>query len=245
MKISLKKNLAMTLSEVMIVFLIIGIIAALTSIAINKATTKTTNKYMTTAALVELKQALGDIIADDSDSTLPTTGPELCDLLTNTFNTVGTISRTSTTSSGFNDTNFNFKTTNGMRFYHVGANVDANGDFYIYVDIDGANRKSVLNEDIIKFQIHRNGAVYPAYDSIAATSTDYLTASSKYTVAANSSTDWVVLATNYRDAICKSGLGIGTYCTAPPPISANTNCTNGTWICELVLQKPKNFAEKK
>lgn len=253
MKNKFKKNIAMTLAEVMIVFLIIGIVATLTTIAINKTTTRTVNKNMTTAAFVNLQTVIGEIIATSSNRTLPATGISLCTSITNIFNTAGNIdcNQTATDGSTFSTASLiNFKTTNGMKFYNfgtnaVGPNADGSSDFFIYVDIDGANRNSVLDTDVIKFQINTKGQVLPAYNSIAATNIDYLSAGVKYKIKATSVIGWLVESTNYRNAICTAGLGIGTYCSLAPTIAANANCTNGTYICEIVLHKPKDFSLKK
>lgn len=248
MKNKFKKNIAMTLAEVMIVFLIIGIVASLTTIAINKATTKTANKYMTTAAFVNLQTVIGEIISDSSNKDLPATGISLCTSITNIFNTAGKIdcNQTATDGSTFSTASLiNFKTTNGMKFYNFGTVPDVNGDFYIYVDIDGDNRNSKLNEDIIKFQINQNGMVLPAVGSIAATNTDYLSAMMQYTVKATLVKKKSNISQDYRTVVCTAGLGIGNYCTTAPAIAASTNCGNGIWACEVILEKPKDFLLKK
>lgn len=248
MKNKFKKNIAMTLAEVMIVFLIIGIVATLTTIAINKATTKTANKYMTTAAFVNLQTVIGEIIATSSNRTLPATGISLCNSVIDIFNTIGTpdCNQQANDLSTFSTASLiNFKTTNGMKFYNFGKPPDGSGDFYIYVDIDGDNRNSQLNEDIIKFQINQNGMVLPAVDSIAATNTDYLSAMMQYTVKATLVKKRTNISRDYRAVACTAAYTTGTYCTTAPAVAANANCASGLWACEVILEKPKDFSLKK
>ena len=71
MNMDLKTKKAFTLAEIAVVFVIIALIAVV-GIKITKSGTNLTNKYMSYAAFTNLKDGIGELIADDT--TLPAYG---------------------------------------------------------------------------------------------------------------------------------------------------------------------------
>lgn len=246
MKMHYKKILAFSLAEIMIAMLILSIITAAT-IGVVKMQNTTISKFMTYAAFTNLKQGVGQLIAEGCSATdissayctiakqLPVKGHStagarsLCDRLLDAFNTVGTATNgcnAATTSANFSNTYLNFTTTNGQRFFNLGPDPTA-GQYTVYIDIDGTRRSGVLDTDVVSFAVYSDGTVYPL--GIAATSTDYLSASVK------TGTTIVDFGVSYKEALCEATgaylpLGCGAYSQAAA-------CTGG--ICEVILNKPK------
>ena len=247
-------NKAFTIAELMIVLVIIGIISTATYKIIQSKASYFRTKYMAYSAFTNLKNGVNELIAAGCNSSavtmcptpgkavLPILGHDaasapalgLCDRLANdVFNTIGLTNCALTTSSGFNSTNANFKTTNGMSFYNFGSNPDAITNLYtVYIDIDGsANGNSSTTKDILTFTIGNDGTVLPAYNSVGATNNAYLSASVMYTNSSGNYT-WVDNGANYQTAYCDVN---GTY--PPNNLCAKAAaCTTNT--CTLSIDKP-------
>ena len=244
-----KKESAFTLSEVILVFFIIGIIVTITLKVIQDTTTAKLNKYMYYSAFTNLTAAVSKLIdqgCNDYDTSavsgcvagkLPTQGHTtsdsrgLCDRLAETFNTVDTVNCTYG-SSGTNTTNPNFTVTNGMKFYNFGVNVNASNLFTpVYIDIDGPKRKKEVDKDLMQFNINTDGTVRPIYNTAGANNTKYLSASVKY-INSSGVVVWVVTNVNYQTAVCSA---TGKY-------DSTTNCTQATDCvsndCKIIVNKP-------
>jgi len=145
MKFNKIKLTAFTLAELLVVFVIIGVILSATA-GIYKAQLKVAKKYQYYAAFTNLKHATAEIIADgfDTDTTLPiktivkylpdkgnfdntATQPDglsngLCQRISNLINTVGTVNCNLTkTTEPFAKSEANFIATNGIRFFNFGV----------------------------------------------------------------------------------------------------------------------------
>ncbi len=165
----------------------------------------------------------------------------LCEKLTEAINTTGDVdcSLTATAASNFKTATPNFVTANGIRYFNLGSSADVNGIYTIYVDIDGSKRNGVLNEDVLAFNIYQNGCVIPEKTSMAANSTNYITAVIQYK---NSSGATVrpLQGVSYREALCKAGRGpSAAYCAAISPYPAYTtitecNTSSGNY-CEVMV----------
>ena len=159
----------------------------------------------------------------------------LCEKLTEAINTTGDVdcSLTATAASNFKTATPNFVTANGIRYFNFGSSADVNGIYTIYVDIDGSKRNGVLNEDVLAFNIYQNGCVIPEQNSMAANSTNYITAVIQYK---NSSGATVrpLQGVSYREALCKAGRGPSTaYCTGYTTLSA-CDTSSGNY-CEVMV----------
>lgn len=97
--------------------------------------------------------------------------------------------------------------------------------YVVYVDIDGKNRKSQIDKDIVTFLINVNGEVLPS--GVAATSKKYMLAGYKK-LNDDGTWEWVAQNINAQKAICKSGFEIQTktYCGAitVDPACETTQC---------------------
>lgn len=179
----------------------------------------------------------------------------LCNELSNLLNTVGTVdcSKTITGAPGtFTSANANFTTTNGMRFFNFGSTPAGTSDplvklFTVYIDIDGPKRNSVLNEDVMKFNLYTNGVVLPDYDSIGANDPNYLSASVKYWETATNKYEELLTSVSYREAYCKAKLVPSittTYCNVSPPsyptktYAADPKCPNNNYECKVTINQP-------
>lgn len=250
-----KKLIAFTIAEVMLTFIIIGIIAvAVTGISKAKISYAYSCAYY--AAFRNLKQAAGEIVS--ASSTLPATGTGangLCQVIGGTngvFNTIpSTIDCTKTTTTTFTDANMNFKTTNGMRFFNFASapttNVSPPYSYYkVFVDIDGDKGPASLSTDVMAFYIFTNGVVLPAENSYNGADPTFITASVK--LSTNGVISWPTMGVSYRQAICTAGDVINptaygsvagtfyqTYCSG---ITQNAACTTIGNYCETVIAKP-------
>lgn len=179
MKIKWQKLAAFTLSEIMIVLVVISIIA-LATYKITASRSDYVYKYMHAAALKDLKRGVGEIIADGTynsvskktERLLPTTiytgdGSSFCERFSELTNTIGAISCTQTVPDGTTDfltQTPNFVASNGIKFYNFGSaptGTVPNRIYTVYVDIDGNNGTSKLNKDVWPFYININGAITP------------------------------------------------------------------------------------
>lgn len=233
MKNFYKKIKAFTLSEVMVVFVIVAVVASAT-FAITKSQLNYATKYQYYSAFVNLKQAVGELIANGTAGakTLPATGATFCSNLIAIMNTVGTPACGTNVTSGFTDLNANFITTNGMRYYNFGTDPVASV-YTVYVDINGASGKSDTN-DVITFTINRNGTVLPDPASKGATDKNYLSASVRYWNATDYAWTENRKEYTYQEAVCKAGEVTGAYCGA---IAQDANCTVAN-PCEVIINKP-------
>jgi len=245
MNMDLKTKKAFTLAEIAVVFVIIALIAVV-GIKITKSGTNLINKYMSYAAFINLKQGMGELIADDATlpayGVAPTTHDGLCEKLTDVINTIGDVScsLTATAASNFKTATPNFVTANGIRYFNFGSNADADGIYTIYVDIDGSKRNGVLNEDVLAFNIYLNGCVIPEKTSVAANSINYITAVIQYKDSSGA-TVRPLQGVSYREALCKAGRGPSTaYCDAtslyPAYTTTITECnTSSGNDCEVMV----------
>lgn len=136
-----RKNIsAFTLLEMMVIFIIMGIIAAAVA-KIAKTRTDYTNQYMYYAAYTAIKDGMSELIAIgclSSDlevcgttKSLPLKGhvadnTGFCDRISDLYNTVGTVNCDTSTDIPPGTTDFssktpNFVTTNNLRFYNMAA----------------------------------------------------------------------------------------------------------------------------
>lgn len=261
-KINNKCN-AFTLAEVLVVLMIVGIIVA-ASMGVQKARTNYLNKFMYYSAYKNIKDGKGELISEGCTSATTTVCPTqgaaalpilgagtggFCERFSALFNSIGTVSCSTVTSytdaTNFADTvnvHSNFTTSNGMKFYNLSSAPITSGSnkyYSFYVDIDGTKRSSKLNEDIFKFILFTDGTFYPANNSgsTAITSTDYLTASTRYWDDTNKTYKWIVTGTSYQEAACKANEAlvdgyIPGYCG-----SITTASACGT-SCEVLIVKP-------
>lgn len=177
----------------------------------------------------------------------------LCDRLLTEVNTAGTnncsataVTNTATSFTAANYATFlNFKLTNGLKIFNLNNTVTSTTPYTIYVDVNGEKGKGVLGTDVVAFYIATDGSVFPYYlasnasASIAATSTDYLSASVRY-VDATGKENWLYRGVTYYYAQCYAK---GTYpsttsssgiaCTTP---TKAVTCNTST--CEVILDKP-------
>lgn len=200
MKSALKTHLANTLAEVAIVFVIIGLIATLTT-GFTQKKMEYKDKFMFYASINNLRRAVGEVIASSDDNTLPETQTTFCYALTDVFNTISeTCSNTSATGTppsdnDFSDEKIHFTTANGQNFSisplkeytgcpQTGTPAtckDPNYLYYIvYVDTDGSSkRKTFIDDDVIYFHVSRSGVVTP-YNTKLAGDRNYLSATIYY-----------------------------------------------------------------
>lgn len=274
MKNFCKKLRAFTLAEMAVVFMILGLIATATFKITKSNSTYYLNKFMYYAAFNNLQKGVEELVAvgcstADLNATpspycttpysLPVIGHNgtsrgLCDRLAEEeFNTIGSVACNQAASlddnTDFKTTTPNFTTTNGMRFFNFGSTPAGTSDplvklFTVYIDIDGPKRNSVLNEDVMKFNVYTNGVVLPDYDSIGANDPNYLSASVKYWETATNKYEELLTSVSYREAYCKAKLVPSistTYCTAPssyPTYTADPKCPNNNYECKVTINQP-------
>jgi type II secretory pathway pseudopilin PulG len=245
------KRIAFTMAEVMIVVVIIGLLALVGMKTITFQRAKYDNKYMTYSAYKALRDGAAELKAAgcwDSDKTnaycdeviyLPKIGHNatsrgLCDRLADLYNTSGTVYCTQkATDANVSTATPNFALTNGMKFYNLGDNASSNL-FTVYVDIDGTRRSSILDDDIVKFTINdQTGVVLPYYNTIAATSTSYLSTSVGYRDAITNKGvyTWVISNVPMKTAYCAA---YGSY----PNTTCTINATCQTHACDVVVDEP-------
>lgn len=241
---------AFTMAEVMISIMIMSVLAMAT-IGINKSRTTYINKYMYYSAFTNLTAGIGELIAAGctatdvtngicaTTKTLPIKGHDavnsrgLCDRIVDIFNTVGTINCNLTTApANYTDSNLNFTTTNGARYFGFG--VDPVSSVYtVYIDIDGKSRNATLNQDVMKFFVQTDGTIYPdsSTANIGPNNTNYLSASVSY-VDSSGNTIWLERGVTYKQAVCDAK---GVYYAA---VSCSINPTCSTNICSVTTDKP-------
>lgn len=250
MKVFCKKNIAFTLAEVMIVLAIASVIA-LISIKLVKSVTNSTTKYSYYAAFTNLKQGVGELMADGyvdagavRHKALPPIGNTaagvdgFCNRLSDVYNVPGAISCTRASTTVFTTATVNFTTANGMGFYNLGSDsvVSAPANFFnVYIDINGTKGSGVINQDVMRFLVFTDGTVHPAPDSIAYTDTSFITATVRYANGAGVDIP-LYRGVSYQHAMCKAGI-ITNACT---PLSSNgidnTHCGNNN--CYVVINRP-------
>lgn len=274
----IKKN-AFTLMEIMIVFLIIGIVSAVT-IDINRSVVNFRSKYMYFSAFTNLTQAVAELTTEGCTSTdtavcptlnsksLPIVGHNtsltgFCDRLSTVFNVLDVDATTNATpdcsialpaATGFDTRVPNIVTRNDTRYFNLSAN-PVGGVYTVYVDVNGEKGDHVLGIDVIPIMVNTAGNVYPFYSSanaslsIAATDTDYLTASVKYSVpvvdvngvTTGFNDTWVEQGVNYLTAICSlNGTYYGTACESTTNYTNNCAPAKGH-ECEIEINKPSGF----
>lgn len=273
------KKIAFTIAEILMALGISAVIAVIFFKNVKTANTHYANSLGAYSAFKNLETVANDLATNPGCSSadlaqtptpycvtaksLPSFGHSssntrgFCDRLVNEeFNTTGAVNCDQTAIGAISDaTDFktatpNFVTTNGMRFFNVGALPtatisDAVGYYSIYVDIDGTKRNGKLNEDVIKFLVlAADGSVIPDASSIAANNIDYLSASAWY----NDGTKdvYVFSSVPYRQAACAaSSLSIpnpfpfiGTdYCSTSPSQPQASACNSHS--CSFDYAKPK------
>lgn len=226
---------AFTIAEVMIVFVIISFVVMVGVRTIHESFDKNLNKFMYYSAFENLKSAVAETLAINSTIDFATTsGTTFCTYLTDVINTIGTITCSATGTTDFPSLTPNFTASNGMKFYNFGA--AATPPYTIYVDIDGPRRTSTLDTDVMEFTITSDRTVLPAAGSVASDSTDYLTASVTYLNTGLGRLDWFVQNVSYKNAACTAGKITGAaYCGT---YTAETACVDGTYECNVVINKP-------
>lgn len=258
-----KRLIAFTLSELMVVFFIIGVIAV-TTIQLSKSQLNIAVKYQYSAVFKNLKHAIGEIIVDGAmrddlatiDKLLPDVGTRtdathplhegLCQRVTNMVNIIGTAdcSLTKAAVNPFTAAQANFIASNGVRYFNFGAapTLDGGGDhskdyFTVYVDIDGVAKNGTLNVDVLGFKIYRTGQVIPISTSVGGTSTSYMTASLYYDdfTSGNRVVTWIEKSVSFFDASCHAGDIAGSDCPAGS-LPKNALCTSN--ICTVVINSP-------
>lgn len=237
----MKNKNGFTLIEILIVFILFGIIASIVTSASRLVANKTANSQMTYTIFTGLKKGVGEYIAEKG---LIESSADLCTALADSFNTIGTINCPAT-EHDIDASTPNFTIKNGAVFYNFGStSTTSNGSTYytIYVDIDGPNRRSgTLNDDLISFIINKYGEVLPT--GVASTNSQYLTAGYKYLKTVTepggqkvSSWEWANTNLPYKEAICKSGIKLQTkgYCSnASNEAVDSSHC--GTTPCQIYL----------
>lgn len=232
------KKIAMTLAELMIMLIIISIIVVFIITTIQSKATVNLNRFMYYSAFTNLKYAIAELLGT---GTMPTTGTDLCNKLSELYNTLGNVECNSAATviasddNTFADETPNFKTTNGMNFYNFATNPISNV-YTVYIDIDGAYKRNArLNNDVMKFTISTSGVVLPDIDSNGANNPEFLATSVRY-VDNTASTVWLKHNVSYKESVCTAAeVTSPTYCAGYP---ANAICTSGSYICEVVIHKP-------
>lgn len=258
-------KIAVTVAEVLISLLIVGILSMVLIRDVQLKKNQYYNNFMSYSAITNLNNNVQILLKEGCTAAdvpgvctavkgyIPkvavSSGRGLCERLANNFNMLGATNCNATASTiTSSDTDFsakieNFTTSNGMKFYNLQTNpvvADASNLLYtVYVDIDGEQRKSLLGDDVIAFNIRTDGLILPVYNSKAATDTGYFSASIK--------ASGVILAgttnLNYQSAYC----GVkGTYFNN----TCNTNtyytgtCSIASSSCSVILNRPTFFLFK-
>lgn len=252
-----KKISGFTLVEVMVVFIVIAIIVVVYT-SFYKVKTESSRKFFYYAALTNLQKVSSAMLAqgfDDPDvagvtveAKLPAKGhyddnkSGFCDRFSNMVSTIGSLSSidcTKTTTTNFSASNANFIVTNGSRFYNLGSIPDGNGNYTVYVDINGPDENSLMSVDVMDFTIIRNnGIVLPSKTSPGANNTDYLAAAIRYKDS-NNKTQFLKHNIPFREAFCSSGRAqmpeYVDYCTG---YSNLAQCQGSDSSCEVALSNP-------
>lgn len=245
-----KRIKAFTMAEVMVVMAIIGIIS-LALYGTMKAQTNYATKYQYYQALMNLKQATGEILAEGytlsgspavtkaiptvaSNATANATTPVgFCDRLIQIINLIGTTScGTTATTSPFSGTP-NFITSNGQRYFFG----NSAPPYTIYIDINGPKGDALSTgstPDVQPFIVNGDGTVFPVSTSVGATSTNYLAASVQYR---DNSGNIVVVerGVTYYQAACDASSDSkynGVACTRVNGAACATN------MCDILIDKP-------
>lgn len=258
-KNSKSNHFGFTLAEIMIALIVMGIVVTAT-MGIKKSKDNFENKYMYYSAFTNLQSGVSAILNEgcsDADITASrcTTNKQLpivanaagnrglCDRLSRIYNIVGSNSCSTADTNKSSATTYAtiiatplFTLTNGQIFYGF-RGVDGSGTppYTIWIDINGNKGNRALGTDVLPFNVHTDGRVFPFYSSSdatssrGATSTDYLSATVRYR---NGNVYVIVRAGRpYRDAVCDAtGNYEGAACTQ------NATCTTNT--CEVVVNKP-------
>ncbi|MBR1754578.1 type II secretion system protein [bacterium] len=109
-----------TLVEVLIVFVLFGVIASIITAGARLVVNKTANSSMTAAVFNLLKTGVGNYVADKG---IILSGEELCTALKDDFNVIG--SNCSAATNEFKTSAPNFVLRNGARFYNFGGELQA------------------------------------------------------------------------------------------------------------------------
>ncbi len=255
MSINNRKNKAFTVAEVMITLVILSIICLLWIKDVQLKKEKYYNNFFSYSSLDNLVKSTDIILHEGCTSADVTNGvctseinnlPQVayyagergfCNRMADLFNTIGPVICNPTEISG-STSNFvtytpNFISSNGMKFYNFHVNPISN-KYTVYVDIDGNQRDSVLNEDILEFIININGTMLPSPTSSIATNKEYLAASIRYY---NSGYSWADEDVTYYKAVCdKYGNYDGVACSN----SIYTSICS-VHLCEIIVKKPSFF----
>lgn len=250
-----------TLAEVVTALLVIAVVASVT-MKITSERQNYINKILYYSAFINLKQMTGELITQgcpedgnkkkltvvsgDSGYTSGLGAVNVCTRLLGILNVVyqgnsgcsaSTIGSYPLTSSTYFNTNLasymNFSTSNGLRFFNFKADADANKNFTIYVDVNGARGSGIIDQDVIAFIVNNDGTVLPHPSSIIATDVNALSASVRYTNASNQ----VIAVENkipYKQAVCDANATYGG--TACARSAAAAICATQT--CNVIINKP-------
>lgn len=201
----------------------------------------------------------------ESKSYLPekavSSGRGLCERIAQNFNIIGDAHCASTGDAStdpsvildgttdFSSLNPTFIVSNSMKFYNIQTDpvtINASNILYtVYVDIDGEQRNSRLGEDVIKLNIRTDGVTLPAYNTTAANTTGYLSASIKYFDSGDNKTKLVSGTNNlnYQTAYCGAkGQYFDLSCSANTYYSSL--CNDASKACAVVLNRPTFFLLK-
>ena len=263
MKKAYKTKNAFTMAEVMVVFTIIAVVVVATTKIINSQVNYAT-RYQYYAAFNNLKQAIGNIVADgylldgsttvhtgipnvwNSDAATTTTPMGLCKRLTRIMNIIGADACGLHATSGFKTVTPSFITTNGMRYFI--SDEASTGPYTIYIDINGKKGDGETTKDVQAFTVTLDGIVRPASLTQGAINKNYLSTSLRYWDSVNNKYVIVkdgaasIRGVSYQQAVCQSGEVTGL--TVPV-----FSCTNGgttytqvadctTNVCEVVINPP-------
>jgi len=209
-----------------------------------------------TAAEAKTAKALPDVGNRNDKATYPDGSHDgLCQRFAEVINTIGTIncSLTSTDAGPFNSSTANFTTNNGQMFFNFGSNpsygegtyvfdTPADDVYTIYIDIDGAKGNGVLNKDILKFYITRDGTILPDQTSASATNKNYVSATVRYKDGLLYTT--LLKSLTYKEAACNADgkkdvvpSVLSTYCNGVT-IDATTAPCRADKSCEAYINRP-------
>lgn len=256
---TIQKQKGFTLSEMMIVITIIAIVTII-SIRIQKSRSNYETKFMTYSAYMNLKHAIGEVVADgwkDAGGTSQVGVPDIWNSTTSphfgfcqrlgvpdvtSCNNCGVFNTTAAANCGLGTSadgtvsgaTPDFITTNGQRYFHGTTTTP----YTIYIDINGTKGSGTLNSDILKFYVTASGIVYPDQTSAAATNPNYLSAAIRYR---DSSGNQVVVSqgVSLLSATCDAtGTYFGNACT--PSSNYTTYCKTSTTgnTCEVIIERP-------
>lgn len=247
---------AWTLAEIMIVFIIIGMVTAATITTTRAKANYYLNKFMYYSAYSNLQAGMEETIKDLGS--IPASGNGLCTYLANLYNTVGAVDCTRSGTASFTNADMNFRATNGLRFFNLGVagptgvnlntgsapTVTTVNAYTVYIDIDGDKRNSTLNNDVFRFYVRAdNGRVLPFPNEAGAINMNFLSVAVRYPTATGPV--WVTRDQNFKGAFCRylgyyMGSGAGSVCTAAEITDYNAGCSPASGhVCELVTNKPR------